>query len=198
VVTTGEVKPGDVLERGKAVFEIAAQQGFRFEGTVPSEEVGHLRVGMPVRIKLDAYDFQRYGVLTGTVSFIAPDSRAGEGAKPVQYLVAHRPGRRRGGARRVARPGEARMGGQAEIVNRPRESLPAARQARAAELQPELTDPELWTIAARSASEGIAARRASLGVARVAGGWWASLRKSQAREAVWWRRSTHPTGCASV
>ena len=56
VVTAGDVKVGDVLEPGKPVVEIARQAGFRFEAAIPSEEIGHVRVGMPVRIKLDAYD----------------------------------------------------------------------------------------------------------------------------------------------
>ena len=81
IVTAGDVKVGDVLEPGKPVVEIAEQAGFRFEASVPSEEVGHLRVGMPARIKLDAYDYQRYGTLDGTVCFLSPDSgvRRGEG-----------------------------------------------------------------------------------------------------------------------
>ena len=56
-----------------------AAGGFRFEAAVPSEEVGRLRVGMPARIKLDAYDYQRYGTLDGTVCFISPDSGVAEG-----------------------------------------------------------------------------------------------------------------------
>ena len=59
VVTMGDVKVGDLLKPGESVAEIAQQQGFRFEVSVPSEDVGHLRVGMPARIKLDAYDYQR-------------------------------------------------------------------------------------------------------------------------------------------
>ncbi len=41
IVTIGDVKVGDILERGKPVVEIAAQKGFHFEAAVPSEEVGH-------------------------------------------------------------------------------------------------------------------------------------------------------------
>lgn len=87
IVTAGDVKVGDVLETGKAVVEIAEQKGFRFEVTVPSEEVARLREGMPVRIKLDAYDYQRYGTLSGTVCFISPDSAMPDGAKTLVYLV---------------------------------------------------------------------------------------------------------------
>jgi multidrug efflux pump subunit AcrA (membrane-fusion protein) len=87
IVTTGDVKVGDVLETGKAVVEIAQQAGFRFEATVPSEEVAHLRVGLPARIKLDAYDYQRYGTLDGTVCFLSPDSEIGQGQKLATYTV---------------------------------------------------------------------------------------------------------------
>jgi HlyD family secretion protein len=87
IVTTGDVKVGDLLERGKPVVEVAAQQGFHFEAAVPSEEVGHLRVGMPARIKLDAYDYQRYGTVAGTVVFVAPDSGMPAGQHTATYLV---------------------------------------------------------------------------------------------------------------
>jgi multidrug resistance efflux pump len=87
VVTVGDFKVGDLLEPGKAVMEIAEQKGFHFEMAVPSEEVGHVRVGMPVQIKLDAYDYQRYGTATGEVVFIAPDSRVPEGQQAAAYVV---------------------------------------------------------------------------------------------------------------
>jgi multidrug resistance efflux pump len=74
IVTAGDVKVGDVLEPGKAVAELAPQAGFLFEAAVPSEEIGHVRTGMPARIKLDAFDYQRYGTAAGTVCFVSADS----------------------------------------------------------------------------------------------------------------------------
>jgi multidrug resistance efflux pump len=87
IVTTGDIKVGDHLEPGKPVVEIAEQKGFRFEVTVPSEEVAHLQVGMPARIRLDAFDYQRYGTLSGTVCFLSPDSGVGDQGGKVAYLV---------------------------------------------------------------------------------------------------------------
>jgi HlyD family secretion protein len=87
VVTSGDVKAGDVLEPGKPVMEVARQAGFVFEAAVPSEEIGHVRMGMPARIKLDAYDYQRYGTLDGTVCFVAPDSGVPEGQDKAFYTV---------------------------------------------------------------------------------------------------------------
>jgi multidrug resistance efflux pump len=87
IVTRGDVQVGDVLEPGKPVMEVAEQKGFLFEVMVPSEEVGHLHLGMPVRIKLDAYDYQRYGTLQGSVTAVSPDSSVGERQPTAAYLV---------------------------------------------------------------------------------------------------------------
>jgi multidrug resistance efflux pump len=88
VVTKGDIKVGDVLEPGKPVFEVALQAGFRFEAAVPTEEVAHLRVGMRARVRIDAYDYQRYGTLEGVVCFLSPDSEVTDEAKKAPtYLV---------------------------------------------------------------------------------------------------------------
>jgi multidrug resistance efflux pump len=86
VVTSGDLREGEILEAGKVVAEIAVQQGFRFEVKVPSEDVGPLRVGMHARVRLDPFDYQKYGTAPGTVCFISPDSKKErEGA--VHYTV---------------------------------------------------------------------------------------------------------------
>lgn len=87
VVTRGDIRVGDVLEPGGAVAAIAPRSGFRFEAAVPAGEVGRLCVGMPARIKLDAYDFQEYGCVVGTVRFISPDSGAAEGRAGAEYIL---------------------------------------------------------------------------------------------------------------
>jgi hemolysin D len=122
VVTSGDLKVGDLLEAGKPAVEIAQRGGFRFEAEVPSEEVGRLRLGMPARIKLDAYDYQRYGTLPGTVCFLSPDSGLSQGQRQAIYVVkialaGDQVGR--GAYRGRVKLG---MGGQAEIITG-RESL---------------------------------------------------------------------------
>jgi multidrug resistance efflux pump len=116
VVTAGDVKAGDFLEPGKVVLEIAERKGFRFEVSVPSEEMAHVRVGMPVRVKLDAYDYQKYGTLTGTVCFISPDSGVAEGQRTATYVVKVQVNGDEVG--RGEQRGRVKLGltGQAEIV----------------------------------------------------------------------------------
>jgi multidrug resistance efflux pump len=91
IITAGDVKVGDVLEPGKPVAEISRQAGFVFEAVVPSEEIGHVRVGMPARVKLDPYDYQRYGVLDGTVCFVSPDSGVPESQAKGVSMDSERP-----------------------------------------------------------------------------------------------------------
>jgi multidrug resistance efflux pump len=68
------VRVGDVIEPGQAALGVAEQRGFRIDVAVTSEDVGQLREGLPARIKLDAYDYQKYGTVTGRVLSISPDS----------------------------------------------------------------------------------------------------------------------------
>jgi hemolysin D len=122
IITRRDVEPGAILEPGKPVMEIARQDGFRFEAEIPSEEVGHLRPGMPARIKLDAFDFQTYGSLEGKVCFISPDSGVSDRRTGAIYTVKIALAKSEVG--RGTRVGRVKLGmtGQAEIITR-RESL---------------------------------------------------------------------------
>jgi multidrug resistance efflux pump len=122
VVTAGDVKVGDLLEPGRTIAEIAGQEGFLFEAAVPSEEVGRLRVGMTARVKLDAFDWQKYGPLTGTVCFISPDSATPEGKGPATYVVRIALAGDEVGRGELRERVKLGMDGQAEIVTA-RESL---------------------------------------------------------------------------
>jgi HlyD family secretion protein len=50
------------------------------EVAVRSADVGHLRTGDAVVLKVDAFPFQRHGVLHGRLQSVAPDSFARQGA----------------------------------------------------------------------------------------------------------------------
>jgi HlyD family secretion protein len=69
-------KPGPVVEAGQIVAQIAPKNApLILKATMPSQHSGFLKVGMPVKIKFDAYPFQDYGVLQGRVNWISPDSK---------------------------------------------------------------------------------------------------------------------------
>ncbi|MBW4614601.1 MAG: HlyD family secretion protein [Desmonostoc vinosum HA7617-LM4] len=69
-------KPGVVLHPGQRIAQIAPKDaGFVLKANMPSQQSGFLKVGMPVKIKFDAYPFQEYGVMPGQVNWISPDTK---------------------------------------------------------------------------------------------------------------------------
>lgn len=125
VVIAGQHHPGDLVEPGKTVFEVASEDSLCFESYLTTEDIGRLRQAMPARIKFDAFDFQRYGTLGAEVAFIAPDSRVAPDSpnKTPVYVV-----RLRLAGRQLARGelrGDVKLGlaGQVEIVTERRTVL---------------------------------------------------------------------------
>jgi multidrug resistance efflux pump len=91
VVTVGGLTAGDLVAPGKLPLAIVAEGALRVDAAVSTADVALLRVGMPVRVKLDAFDFQRYGSVPGVISYIAADTAIGAGpggARVSYYLVS--------------------------------------------------------------------------------------------------------------
>jgi adhesin transport system membrane fusion protein len=122
VVIVGDLKLGDSVEPNKVLFEIATTKGFRFEAQLSSEDVAHVVGAMPARIKLHAYDYQRYGVLPGVVEFVSPDSTVAAESKVPSYAVRiDVPGEIHG--RQLVAPVKLGMTGEVEIVTERRSLL---------------------------------------------------------------------------
>jgi hemolysin D len=69
-------KPGSVVQAGQRIAQIAPKNAaLVLKATMPNQESGFLKVGMPVKVKFDAYPFQEYGILSGKVTWISPDSK---------------------------------------------------------------------------------------------------------------------------
>ena len=69
-------KPGQVLQSGQRIARIAPKgKEMVIKAQMPSSETGFLKVGMPVKVKFDAYPFQEYGIAKGNVKWISPDSK---------------------------------------------------------------------------------------------------------------------------
>lgn len=75
VIIQGDIQVGDTIERGKTVFEIAPSGRLIFEGMVPAADIGDVKVQLPVELKIDAFDYQQYGIVKGEVQFVSPDSK---------------------------------------------------------------------------------------------------------------------------
>ncbi len=72
-------KPGAVIQPGQRIAQIAPQKtDLVLKAQMPSQDSGFLQVGMPVKVKFDAYPFQEYGIVPGKVTWISPDSKINE------------------------------------------------------------------------------------------------------------------------
>lgn len=69
-------KPGEVVQVGQRIADIAPENtDIILKAHMPVEDSGFLQVGMPVKVKFDAYSFQEYGIVQGRVSRISPNSK---------------------------------------------------------------------------------------------------------------------------
>lgn len=69
-------KAGAVVQPGQTIVQLAPKNvPLVVRARIQSAESGFLKVGLPVNLKFDAYPFQDYGVLTGRIAWISPDSR---------------------------------------------------------------------------------------------------------------------------
>ena len=73
---------GGVVTAGAPVMEIVPiDEQVLVELRIKPSDIGFVRVGQPVEVKLSAYDFAVYGSLHGTVDTLSPDAM-GEGTNP--------------------------------------------------------------------------------------------------------------------
>jgi len=67
---------GEVLQPGQTVAEIAPKDApLVLSAILPNREAGFVKTGMPVQVKLDAYPYQDYGIVSGKVTSVSPDTK---------------------------------------------------------------------------------------------------------------------------
>lgn len=63
---------GAVIEPGKVLMEIVpVEEDLIVEAMVQPNDIGHLKNGQPVKVKVSAFDFSRYGAVTGRLNTIS-------------------------------------------------------------------------------------------------------------------------------
>ena len=78
---------GVVVQPGQTVAEMAPHNApLVLSASLPNQEAGFVKPGMPVQVKLDAYPYQDYGVVPGKVTSISPDAKLDERLGAVYQL----------------------------------------------------------------------------------------------------------------
>lgn len=75
---------GQVVPSGTTLLEVVPRdEPLMLEGWVRNEDAGFVVPGMPVKVKLAPYPFQKYGLLEGTVQWVGADSETPESMRNV-------------------------------------------------------------------------------------------------------------------
>jgi len=79
---------GGVIQPGATVMEIVPQsENLVIEAHLNPNDIGFVSVGQEVLVKVNTYDFSRYGGLNGTVQSISADSLMNEATHEPYFLV---------------------------------------------------------------------------------------------------------------
>lgn len=79
------LSPGQVVKAGQTLLTVVPSgEKLRFEGWVRNEDAAYIAPGMPTKVKLAAYPFQKYGWIEGEVSWLGVDSETPESMRNTQ------------------------------------------------------------------------------------------------------------------
>jgi len=115
VISMAENNPGSVVQNGQELCQLARSDGkLRVRLLLAEQGLARLSVGQRVRFFADAFPYQRYGTLTGTLSWISPSAvESRDGKQFVALVTLDREAFQVGGEARPLRVG---MKGEARIV----------------------------------------------------------------------------------
>ena len=75
---------GGVVQPAEKIMTIVPKDASKqIKAKVLNQDVGFVEAGMPVSIKVDTYNFQKYGILDGVVTVVSPNSIEDEHMGPV-------------------------------------------------------------------------------------------------------------------
>jgi len=72
---------GGVMRAGDEIMQISPTDGELFlEVRINPTDIGQLRLGLPVSVRLDAFDYTQYGSLSGELTYLSSDTLSEQGA----------------------------------------------------------------------------------------------------------------------
>jgi RND family efflux transporter MFP subunit len=129
VVTATKADPGQVVEAGQAIVEIARNTEREAVFAVASEHIAHAKVGMPVKVSLQG---RQEIAVTGSIREISPEADSTTGTYQVKVTLPSPP------------PPEMRLGavvvGRAETQGQEVASLPPTALLQSGD------EPQVWVV----------------------------------------------------
>lgn len=76
LLTDFRVRVGDYVRVGDRIAAITEPGPYQLDALISSKDIGKIKDGLPVKVKIDAFDYQRYGHIVGRIAYVSPESRA--------------------------------------------------------------------------------------------------------------------------
>lgn len=74
---------GGVVEPGKALLEVVPLSSkLIVEAQVLPKDIGHIKIGQTIRVKVSSFDFSRYGTVDGTLDYVSATTFLNEKKEP--------------------------------------------------------------------------------------------------------------------
>lgn len=73
------IAPGSLLTAGELIGEVSPDSGLLAEIYVSPKDIGYIQEGMPVRMQIDAFDYNVWGMVNGKVKSVSRDIFIEEG-----------------------------------------------------------------------------------------------------------------------
>ena len=75
---------GGVVSPAEKIMSIVPKDApLQIKAKVLNQDIGFVEKGMPVSVKIDTYNFQKYGIIDGEVTLVSPNSVEDEHLGPV-------------------------------------------------------------------------------------------------------------------
>jgi len=82
------VKPGETLAAGQPLLQVVGQRGLEAELRISNRDIGFLKPGMPVDVRITSLPFTDYGSLQGTLVRVGADALPPDPSNPQESFAA--------------------------------------------------------------------------------------------------------------
>ncbi|CAK2509873.1 Membrane fusion protein (MFP) family protein [Vibrio crassostreae] len=80
---------GNFISSGEVILKIVPKDNlFRIRAYISSSDIGFIHLGQEVRVRIDTFNYNRYGYLNGKVAYVSKDSKNIDGDMSYELMIS--------------------------------------------------------------------------------------------------------------
>lgn len=83
-----DIKKGELANPSVPILDVVPSQGLKAKVMIPNKDIGFVKEGMPVQLRVASYPFTEYGSINGTLMSIGADSKQTNPNSPAEHFPA--------------------------------------------------------------------------------------------------------------